>query len=243
MYSSTCLLFRCCQEEYRAAFERTDRDGSGFIETADVEQLLREVYEGEDVPPVEISAFIQLFDTDGDGRISWEEFKAALGAVDGADAPSSLPLLAGDEAPGPKLSGTVTVTLDDGSEVEMDATAYMEQLKAEAMSLRKELSLTEEQKKQEQLSVSSSISSYVASLPEDQLKLLTSGISEDVVTAMRQLVTYILRAPSGDGPLGKEDEVTIEQQKLQQLCLYQLVLGYTLREAEAKGEAGESIGR
>ena len=28
-----------------------------------------------------------------------------------------------------------------------------------------------------------------------------------------------------------------------QLCLYQLVLGYTLREQEAKGEADEAVGR
>ena len=60
---------------------------------------------------------------------------------------------------------------------------------------------------------------------------------------MRQLVTYILRSPSGDGPLGKEQAVTMEQNRLQQLCLYQLILGYKLREAEATGEAQDAIGR
>lgn len=64
-----------------------------------------------------------------------------------------------------------------------------------------------------------------------------------VLRRMRQIVTYILRAPSGDGPLDKDAEVTLEQQKLQQLCLYQLVLGYTLRESEAKGEADAAVGR
>ena len=59
---------------------------------------------------------------------------------------------------------------------------------------------------------------------------------------MRELVKYILRSPSGDGPLAKEEEVTMEQGKLQALCLYQLVLGYRLREAEATGEADEAIG-
>ena len=133
--------------------------------------------------------------------------------------------------------------MDDGSTVEMDANAYMEQLKEEADALRKELLKAEQQKQQAQLSISSSISSYVASLPEAQLKVLTSGISDDVVAAMRQLVTYILRAPSGDEPLPKDAEVTLEQAKLQQLCLYQLILGYRLREAEATGEADEQIGR
>ena len=74
-------------------------------------------------------------------------------------------------------------------------------------------------------------------------QLLSSGISEDVVTAMRQIVTYILRAPSGEGELDAKAEVTLEQQKLMDLCLYQLILGYTLREAEAKGEASDMVGR
>ena len=46
-----------------------------------------------------------------------------------------------------------------------------------------------------------------------------------------------------DRPLGKDESVTIEQEKLQQLCLYQLVLGYNLREKEAKGDAQDIIGR
>ena len=60
---------------------------------------------------------------------------------------------------------------------------------------------------------------------------------------MKQLVTFILRSPDGDGALDKDAEVTLEQAKLQQLCLYQLVLGYRLREAEATGEASDSIGK
>ena len=38
------------------------------------------------------------------------------------------------------------------------------------------------------------------------------------------------------------EQVRIEQDKLQQLCLYQLVLGYRLREAEATGEAQQRLG-
>ena len=34
----------------------------------------------------------------------------------------------------------------------------------------------------------------------------------------------------------RDQEVRMEQEKLQQLCLYQLILGYRLREAEAKGD-------
>ena len=43
--------------------------------------------------------------------------------------------------------------------------------------------------------------------------------------------------------MSDKDAVSVERDKLQQLCLYQLVLGYTLREAEAKGEADEALGR
>ena len=74
------------------------------------------------------------------------------------------------------------------------------------------------------------------------LQVLTSGISEDVVGAMRLLVEYILRDPTGKAPLAKNQEVTMEQSKLQTLCLYQLVLGYKLRQAEATGEAKDAIG-
>ena len=144
----------------------------------------------------------------------------------------------------PLHSLTTSTCLAAPCQVEMDASAYMDQLKAEAQALRLELAKFDEAKQKQEAVMSTSISAYVSSLPEKQLKVLTSGISEDVVGAMRQLVEYILRAPSGDGgPLGKDQSVTMEQAKLQTLCLYQLVLGYRLREAEATGEATDAIGQ
>jgi hypothetical protein len=50
-------------EEYRVAFDRIDLDKSGFIETGEVKELLREVY-NDDPPPFEVAAFVQLFDTE-----------------------------------------------------------------------------------------------------------------------------------------------------------------------------------
>jgi len=78
----------------------------------------------------------------------------------------------------------------------------------------------EYKKAQTEATFSTLIAAYVSSLSESQLKALTSGISEDVVGAMRLLVKYLLRDPSGSGGLGKDQEVSMEQAKLQTLCLY-----------------------
>jgi len=59
-------------------------------------------------------------------------------------------------------------------------------------------------------------------------------------------VLFFEQVPDEDGSerdLVEDDQVTIQQDKMRQLCMYQLVLGYRMREAEAKGEAGERVGR
>ncbi len=132
-------------DEYREAFERVDLDGSGYIESKEVEELLTNVYGGEP-PPFEVASFVSLFDTDGDGKISWDEFSTALGVADTAAKAGGDSGEADLALPSPMLSGEVTVELDDGSTVEMDASAYMEELKAEAMALREELGQMKSQK-------------------------------------------------------------------------------------------------
>ena len=47
--------------------------------------------------------------------------------------------------------------------------------------------MLEQAKAEKEAALSNSISAYVSSLPEPQLAVLTSGISEDVVGAMRQV--------------------------------------------------------
>jgi len=243
-------------EEYQSNFDRLASD-SGYIESDGVEEMLREVYKGEP-PAYEASTLMQLFDTNGDGRISWDEFVAALGgdlAEDATRAGGGIALPAAPEdpdddeslppVPRPAVTGTVTVTLEDGKTVEVEAAQYMEELQAEAKALRAELASLSDAEQEEMQAVPASLSAYIQSLPEARLKVLTEGISEDVVSAMQMVVKYILQVPDEDGnlrALADDDEVKMEQQKLQQLCLYQLVMGYRLREAEATGEAQQRLG-
>lgn len=235
-------------DEYRAAFERIDTDGSGYIEPPEVVKLLEDVYDGE-APGYETSTFLSFFDVDNDGKISWDEFAEALGASQEESSPADLVRAAlpatEDAGMSPKVSGVVSVQLESGNTVEMDAEKYMDELKKEAQSLRKELAALGEPAARAEQAISTSISAYVSTLPEEQIQLLTNGITDEVVGAMRMLVDYILKggAPSGDGrEVSTDEQVRIEQDKLQQLCLYQLVLGYRLREAEATGEAQQRLG-
>ena len=67
-------------QDYQMAFDKLDEDGSGYIEASEVQSLLNDVYDGE-VPAFEVENFIKFFDENGDGRVSWEEFKRGLGAA------------------------------------------------------------------------------------------------------------------------------------------------------------------
>jgi len=68
------------EEEFKASFKRVDKDQSGYITADEVENLLFETY---GFPPLEdeVSMFMQEFDTNQDGKVSWEEFSAALGRI------------------------------------------------------------------------------------------------------------------------------------------------------------------
>lgn len=256
-------------QEYKEAFDRIDKDQSGFIEAAEIKDLLREVY-NDDPPAFEVKAFMDFFDTNGDGRISWGEFERGLGDMTEKDAAKAvaaetlLPTLddhddeEDDYVSGvePSVSGTIELELKNGKTIEICAKEYMANLKKEANALKAAL------KEEKQLpdagrnmassgstvmppssdDMSGGIASYIASR-EGDLKSLTEGISPEVVDTMKQLVDYVLAG--GDSKKGArnrppDDKAQLEMEipgtALQQLALWQLVLGYRLREAEAKGE-------
>ena len=254
-------------QEYKEAFDKLDADRSGYIEASEIKDLMDDAYDGK-TPSFEIDAFLDFFDEDKDGKVSWDEFQKGLMGVAQTlreDTQRSLSLPAGldddeddDEdtengAYETKLSGTIEIEMEDGVIVEMNAQEYMGALKKEAKALKEALRREVGGSKMTGRSVGGStepsldqdgggIAAYIASRKGD-IKSLTEGISPEIVTTMQMLVNFVLEGgvtnapPKGTKEVKKEEvEMVIPGAALQQLALWQLVLGYRLREAEAKGE-------
>ena len=64
-------------EELKAAFAVFDADGSGHITKEEITKLCEEL--GVDASKKEINDLMESADADNDGKISYDEFKAALG--------------------------------------------------------------------------------------------------------------------------------------------------------------------
>ncbi|KAL7477808.1 hypothetical protein ACHAW6_003602 [Cyclotella cf. meneghiniana] len=262
-------------EEYKAVFKKLDKDSNGYLEVDEVEAMLKEVYEGK-VPVFEVSTFMEFFDTNNDGRISWEEFEKGFGGMK-KSAPSKVPAYdpdarwsnIGRSLPGSTddeddeedislgeatVSGKIEVELDDGRVIEVDAQEYIDDLKQQALELKRELAkemgetqLSEKDSPMNPLIADQSknsaggIASYIASLQGD-VQSLTKGISPDVIEAMQLLIEFVLEGPASDrsGPSKMRDRKKVEMElpgsALQQLALWQLVIGYRLRETEATGD-------
>ena len=160
------------------------------------------------------------------------------------------------------FEGTVQVELQNGKVVEVEAQEYIEALKREAQELREELRREKYGDKPKNGAVAlpgqsvatskgpgpdelgGDIVGYIASR-QDDMKSLTEGVSPEVVETMKKLVDFVLeggRKPKGASGNALTDsekaqmEMEIPGSALQQLALWQLVLGYRLREAEAKRE-------
>lgn len=253
-------------EDYKAAFKRLDIDDSGYLERQEIEALLADVYDGKP-PAYEVSTFLRFFDSNNDGRVSWEEFEKGFGMVNKvskAGAAGMTEIMSGRSLPGvveeddeelslgePTISGTIEVELEDGKVIEVDAQDYVNDLKEQARELQRELDggKSINTKKSEQSRAenpfattaapksSGEIASYIASLQGD-VQSLTKGISPDVVESMKLLIDFVLE-PSMGSSKGKSDrkkEMELPGSALQTLALWQLVIGYRLRETEATGE-------
>ncbi|OEU21571.1 hypothetical protein FRACYDRAFT_259918 [Fragilariopsis cylindrus CCMP1102] len=299
--------------DYEDAFNKLDLNNSGYIEISEIRTLFTNVYASKsssgsgdddddndgnkskkdsDVPIYEITAFLDFFDKNEDGKISWEEFKKGLAANNNVinnsakDEFANL-LLASmedhndtddedheeneDDSLVENISGTIEIEMDNGKIVKVDAKEYMESLKEEAqqlkLALRREKYGTSAEESdgkdpilsgdplQNQAGIGSDnnnkndvvdIAGYIASRQGD-VQSLTEGIKPEIVDTMKKLVEFVLEGSndsSSADPKRKnlsdnersEMEMELPGSALQQLALWQLVLGYRLREEEAKGD-------
>lgn len=148
--------------------------------------------------------------------------------------------------------------MEDGKIVQVDAKDYIESLKAEARMLKDALrrenkGLPPSDGPADMIpggpvrgggpgNESMDIAQYISSRQGD-VAALTEGISPEIVDTMKRLVKFVLEGgDSGKAQhdLSDEEMATMEMEipgsALQQLALWQLVLGYRLREEEATGD-------
>ncbi|KAL7508617.1 hypothetical protein ACHAXN_009509 [Cyclotella atomus] len=145
-------------------------------------------------------------------------------------------------------TAAATATLDrKGSdevprEVEVDAASYMTELRTEVARLRTEL---EEKKQAREEEIRKDLLMYIRTLPPKELKELTSTMSPEVLDAMKGLVTAVLSGISdedGDGEMISPATVTEQSgESLAELCMWQLVVGFNLRELEVREEIKSSL--
>jgi hypothetical protein len=183
-----------------------------------------------------------------EGRLMDGKIKVRYGGVSGS----------GDEEESSTTATTPPSTKKGGLEVEVDAKAYMSELRREVKRLRDELELSQQAKQEE---LQKDLLAYIRTLPKGELQHLTGTMSTEVLDAMKGLVTAVL---SGIGEEAEEegDDVdnddegvggdkiirpdTVTEQSgeaLAQLCMWQLVVGYNLRELEVREEFRVSMDR
>lgn len=76
-----------------------------------------------------------------------------------------------------------------GVEMEVDAEAYMSELRSEVSQLRDELMLARKEKEE---ALRKDLLVYIRTLPEKELRDLTSTMSQDVLVAMKGLVNAVM---------------------------------------------------
>ena len=122
-------------------------------------------------------------------------------------------------------------------EIEVDAAAYMSELRAEVKTLRDELTKTQQSKEDE---LRKDLLLYIRTLPEQELRSLTNTMSQDVLVSMKGLVNAVM-AGIGDGLITPDTVTEQSGEALAQLCMWQLVVGYNLRELEVREEMKKSL--
>ena len=130
---------------------------------------------------------------------------------------------------GTDVKGEITLETLTGDVLKVDVQELTRELSREVEELRNELSLIRNEREQE---LRSNLLTYIQALPQKDLEKLTSDMSTDVVESIQMLVNALMQRLGIDmtGP-----EVVLQQSvgALAQLCMWQMVVGYKLRELEA----------
>jgi len=122
-------------------------------------------------------------------------------------------------------------------EMEVDAAAYMSELRSEVKQLRDELMITRKEKEE---ALRKDLLSYIRTLPEQELRSLTNTMSQDVLVGMKGLVNAVMSG-IGEGQIGPETVTEQSGEAMAQLCMWQLVVGYNLRTLEVREEMKKSL--
>lgn len=141
-----------------------------------------------------------------------------------ANATLALPLDTGT-----KIVGEATVRSPTGQDTTVDVEALTTALSKEIADLRQELTLVRNEREAE---LRANLLTYIQALPQPELMRLTADMSEEVVQAMEMLVDALM---SRLGVPDRQSEVILQQSvgHLAQICMWQIVVGYKLRELEA----------
>lgn len=124
-----------------------------------------------------------------------------------------------------------------GLEMEVDAAAYMSELRSEVSKLRDELMVS---RKQQEEVLRKDLLMYIRTLPQQELQSLTNTMSQDVLVAMKGLVNAVMSG-IGEGQIGPDTVTEQSGEAMAQLCMWQLVIGYNLRTLEVREEMKKSL--
>ena len=124
-----------------------------------------------------------------------------------------------------------------GFEMEVDAAAFTSELRSEVIKLREALTMKRQEKEE---ALRKDLLMYIRTLPAQELQSLTSTITEDVLVAMKGLVNVVMTG-IGEGDVGPDTITEQSGESMAQLCMWQLVVGYNMRELEVREQMKNSF--
>jgi len=141
----------------------------------------------------------------------------------------------------PAVSGHIQLHLANGEAIEVAASEYLAELRSEVRELEEELA---RKAKEAQPKRQDDLLNYIKSLPEAQMRSLTENINEEVLDAMKKLTHVVVEGLGGGSPapMGQGDVITQQTgSAMAQLCMWQLSIGYNLRELEVREDIRKSV--